>query len=61
MCDFDDELRNTMIEDSHPFEIELNVLVEVNHRLTVEGIAKLEEDEIANTRESLGNEDPDVV
>ena len=61
MSDFDEELRNTVVEESHPFEIELNVLVKVNHQLTVEGITKLEEDEIARTRDSLGLEDPDLV
>lgn len=61
MSDSDNELLNTPIEVEHPFATEINVLVTANHQLTVNGIAKLEEYEIAEIRETLGGEDHDVV
>jgi hypothetical protein len=61
MPDFDDDLWNTVIEVPHWFEIELNVLVKVNHRLTIEGIARLESEEIAKIRKDLEREDRELV
>jgi len=57
MPDSDDEV----LEADHPFAVEINVLIRANHRLTVDGIAKLEEYEIAETRESFQYEDHDLV
>ena len=44
---------------SHPFEIEINVLVKVNHELTIAAIGQLEQDGIAEARENF--EDRDLV
>jgi hypothetical protein len=42
------------------FEIELSILVTVNHQLTFEGIDKMEQEEIAETRKNLELEDPEL-
>jgi hypothetical protein len=55
------ELLETVIEVAHWFEVDLNTVVVMNHRLTLEGISKSEDDEIAETRESLALEDRDLV
>jgi hypothetical protein len=57
MSDSDDEV----LETEHSFAVEINVLVRDNHRLTVEGITRLERDQIAETRESFGGEDHEIV
>jgi hypothetical protein len=61
MSDIDSDIYNDVVEVAHPFEVEINVLVKLNHQLTLEGIAKQEEDEIAETEESLELEDRDLV
>ena len=47
----EDDVLGTVVEVSHTFEVELNILITVNHKLTIEGIAKLEEQEIRHTWE----------
>jgi hypothetical protein len=44
---------------THAFEIEINVLVKVNHALTIAAIGQLEQNGIAETRENF--EDRDIV
>ncbi len=44
---------------SHPFEIEINLLVRVNHELTIAAIGQLEEDGIAEYRKNFADE-PDI-
>jgi len=56
----DDELWNTVIEVPHAFEVDLNSIVTVNHRLTLEAIARLEEYEIIDMQDALSEEDPEV-
>jgi hypothetical protein len=57
MSGYEDEI----VRVSHMFEIELSILVTVNYQLTIEGIDKMEREEIAETRKSLELEDPDLV
>jgi hypothetical protein len=45
------------IEGLHPFEIDLNVLVKVNHQLTIDAIDKLEREETAETRNNFKDRD----
>jgi hypothetical protein len=61
MVDIDGDIYNEVVDVAHSFEVELNVLVKVNHRLTLEGIAKQEQDEIAETHERLELEGRDLV
>jgi hypothetical protein len=39
------------------FEVDLNVLVKMNHHLTIEGIGRLEQDEIADLRKNFTDQD----
>jgi hypothetical protein len=52
---------NTVDEVSHEFELELGVLVTGNYQLTLEGIRKLEAEEIDRTQEILQDQDAELV
>lgn len=57
-----DALLNTPVETAHEFEVELNCLVTTNHKLTMEGIDRIERDEMADVEESFKDEtDYDMV
>jgi hypothetical protein len=55
------DLLDGVVEVAHQFEIDLTTLVVLNHQLTVDGIATLEQREIAQTKEDLAGEDPEVL
>jgi hypothetical protein len=57
----EDEVLREIVEVAHPFEVELNILVIVNHRLTLEGIAKSAREEVSKTRDGLRHEDPELI
>lgn len=64
--DLDDRLLNEPLEEmSHEFEVDLNCLVIANHKITMDGIARAEEEELKppkNLLDSLKDEtDDDVV
>ena len=55
--DLADKLLNEPIEEmSHEFEVDLTCLVIANHKITMEGIAHAEDEELANLQESLKDE-----
>lgn len=56
-----DELLNTPIEVAHGFEIDLNTVVIVNHQLTIDGIASLEQRETDRIREDFAAEGREVL
>lgn len=45
----------------HPFEVELRTLVMENHRLTIEAIAKAEQERTCEIREELAELEPEIV
>jgi hypothetical protein len=49
-------LLNAPVETAHEFEVELNCLVITNHKLTMEGIDRVERDEMADVEESFKDE-----
>jgi hypothetical protein len=56
-----DELLNTLVEVAHGFEVDINTVVVVNHQITIDGIANLEQREVERVREEFAAEDPDVL
>jgi hypothetical protein len=56
-----EELLSTVFEVPRQFEIDLGTVVVLNHRATIDGIASLEQREIAQTRESFAAEDPEIL
>jgi hypothetical protein len=53
---------NTPMEAPHEFEVELNCLVITNHKLTMRGIDRIENEEMAAVEESFEDEmDYDMV
>jgi hypothetical protein len=49
---------NDIVEIAHEFEVDLNCLVVMNHRFTLEGITRAEDEEIRHWRETLAPTDP---
>jgi hypothetical protein len=48
MVDFDDiKVSDEPMDIAHEFEVDLNCVVIVNHRLTLEGIARAEDEEVS--------------
>src|SRR5208282_3723014 len=49
------------IEVAHEFEVDLNCVIVVNHRLTLEAITKTEDEELTGIQEGFALEDPNVL
>jgi len=56
-----DELLNSPIRVTHPFEVDLNTVVVVNHKITIDAITSLEQRGIDRIREDFAAENRDVL
>ncbi len=55
-----DEFNDTAVEVAHEFAVDLNSLVVTNHRFSIEGIARAEDEEMANWQGAVAQEDWEV-
>jgi hypothetical protein len=56
-----DEFKDTAVEIAHEFAVDLNCLVVTNHRFTIEGITRAEDEEIRSWQDALALEDAQVA
>ena len=56
-----DKFNDTAVEIAHEFAVDLNCLVVTNHRFTLEGITRAEDEEVGNWQDALAQEDREVA